>query len=188
MQSQYLIATPRLDLHLMTEEFLNRSLNQSAVEEDVGFTVSAEWLQEIDFMKIRRGQYREETGYSSWGVRAIVKRDTQQMVGHIGFHSTPNQEYLQPYATEAVEFGYSVYPEFRSQGFATEACQGLVGWAFQNQMQNKFVISISPENTSSLAIASKLGFARIGQWEDPEDGTEWVFLLEGEPLVALVSR
>ena len=40
-----------------------------------------------------------------------------------------------------------------------------------------FLLSISPDNAASLAIAAKLGFTRIGEQMDEVDGLEWVFRL-----------
>jgi ribosomal-protein-alanine N-acetyltransferase len=173
-----LILTPRLQLWQMPAEFLDASLDRPPAELDGDFAVHPEWLGQLRFIALRRGQYEREPGYSQWGVWAIVERGARRMVGHISFHTTPNAEYLRRYVTEAVEFGYAVYPEFRTQGFATEAARALIDWAAREQRQRRFVMSISPANPHSQAIARRLGFVKIAQWEDDEDGTEEVFLLE----------
>lgn len=172
------VHTPRLELWRMTAEFLKQSLAGTLAGDDVEFTVHESWLTELPFIQIREQQYRTEPAYASWGVWAIIQRDTRQMIGHIGFHTTPNAEYLRPYVAEAVEFGFTIYPEYRSQGFAAEAARGLIDWSSREMQQRRFVVSISPSNDHSQAIARKLGFLRIAQWEDDVDGTEEVFLLE----------
>jgi RimJ/RimL family protein N-acetyltransferase len=100
------------------------------------------------------------------------------MVGHIGFHTPPNAPYLRPYAENAVEFGFAIYPPFRRQGIGTEAATALMDWASNTHAITCFVLSISPQNAPSRRIAEKLGFRRIAQWDDPEDGPEDVFLLD----------
>ena len=172
------IITPRLELWLMTAEFMQESLAGTLAKDALEFTPHERWLDESNFIQVRERQYRKEPGYDSWGVWAILQRDKRQMIGHIGFHTTPNAEYLRPYVADAVEFGFSVYPAYRSQGFATEAARGLIDWATREKQQRRFVVSISPSNDHSQAIARKLGFVRIAEWEDDVDGTEVVFLLE----------
>ena len=48
-------------------------------------------------------------------------------------------------------------------------------WAAEQPDVTCFVLSISPENAASLALAQKLGFVRIGEQMDEVDGLEWIF-------------
>ena len=68
--------------------------------------------------------------------------------------------------------GYFVLPGFRRQGLAEEAALGMMGWAARTRGVARFVVSISPDNAASVAMARKLGFARIGGHIDEEDGYE----------------
>ena len=74
----------------------------------------------------------------------------------------------------AAELGYTVYPKFRRRGYATEATQGLMDWALRQQRVERFLVSISPDNDPSLAMAVKLGFRQIGEQMDEKDGLELV--------------
>jgi RimJ/RimL family protein N-acetyltransferase len=170
----------RLVLTRMSERFLARSLraaDPSEVRSDETL-VANEWLVEKWLIRQRLSQYRADSAYRDWGVWAIGLRSTDQMVGHIGFHTPPNAPYLLPYAANAVEFGFAIYPTFRRQGLGTEAAAALMDWAINTHAITRFVLSISPRNTPSRRIAEKLGFRRIDQWEDPGDGPEDVFLLD----------
>jgi RimJ/RimL family protein N-acetyltransferase len=51
----------------------------------------------------------------------------------------------------------------------------------QEHAINRFLVSISPDNEPSLALAEKMGFQRIGEQMDPEDGLEYVFELNYAP-------
>ena len=99
------------------------------------------------------------------------------MVGHIGFHTGPAPDYLEPYSPGAVEFGFEVFPDFRRQGFAREASVALMQWARQTHGVQKFVLSISPGNGPSQSLAQQLGFVRIGSHMDEVDGPEDVLEL-----------
>lgn len=174
------ILTKRLELRQLTETFLTHSLEHDHTNaiSACDFIVPSEWHDETRFITLRRDQYRNEPNFRSWGVWAIVDRGTREMLGHIGFHSPPDPEYLRPYTEGAVEFGFTVYPRHRGQGIATEAARTLIDWAHREMNQRRFIVSISPMNAPSLAVARKLGFVQIGSWDDPEDGIEHVFQLD----------
>jgi RimJ/RimL family protein N-acetyltransferase len=43
----------------------------------------------------------------------------------------------------------------------------------------RFVASVAPTNTPSLALVAKAGFRKIGEHVDGEDGVEHIYLREG---------
>jgi ribosomal-protein-alanine N-acetyltransferase len=95
-------------------------------------------------------------------------------VGNIGFHSAPGHESLAELSPGGAEFGYEVTEAYRRRGLASEAIEALMLWARELGVQ-RFVVSISPENGPSLALAAKLGFRKIGWNMDEFDGPEDVF-------------
>jgi GNAT superfamily N-acetyltransferase len=72
----------------------------------------------------------------------------------------------------AVEFGFTVFPSFRRQGYAREASLAMMRWARQTHGVIRFILSIRPDNTASQALAAQLGFVRIGSHIDEVDGLE----------------
>jgi len=103
------------------------------------------------------------------------------MIGFIGFHTLPGPEYLNSYAPNSVEFGYTIFSDYRRKGYASEAAQALMDWASREHHVTRFIVSISPANAPSLRIAKKLGFRKVGSFIDPEEGVEDVFLREISP-------
>lgn len=97
---------------------------------------------------------------------------TGVMVGYIGFRTAPNAEYLQPYVPGGVENGLVVLPSFRRQGSAREAAVALMRWALLAHGVTRFAMTIRPDNHPSQALASQLGFVRIGSHIDEVDGLE----------------
>ena len=71
-----------------------------------------------------------------------------------------------------MELGYFVMPDRRRQGFAEEAAFGMMDWAARAHGVRRFVVSINPQNAPSVAMARKLGFAKIGSHIDELDGYE----------------
>jgi [ribosomal protein S5]-alanine N-acetyltransferase len=128
------------------------------------------------FLEFRLGQLRRDPTVQRWLARAIVLRNEQSMIGSIGFHGEPGVNAAA--VPDALEIGYAVLPSHRGRGYATEAVEGLLGWARQQGIE-QFVASVAPDNTPSLAIIRKLGFVRTGEHIDPEDGLEHVFELQG---------
>ena len=105
----------------------------------------------------------------------MVLREDGRYLGHIGFHTAPGAEYLQGLSPGGVELGYGVLEPWRRQGMATEAIGALISWAREVHGVTRFVVSISPENEPSLALAAKLGFRKIGWHMDEIDGPEDIF-------------
>ncbi|MGQ0485960.1 MAG: GNAT family N-acetyltransferase, partial [Hyphomicrobiales bacterium] len=75
----------------------------------------------------------------------------------------------------AVEIGYSIFPPWQRRGFGHEAVCGFAAWA-NGQGVAGLVLSISPENHASLALAQKLRAEKIGSQIDEKDGPEDIFL------------
>jgi RimJ/RimL family protein N-acetyltransferase len=127
---------------------------------------------QLSIAAIRLKDVGVDSDYLPWSLRAMLLKPSLPFVGHFNFHTKPNADYLKELAPGAVEMGYFVLPEFRRQGLAEEAALGMMAWASQVHGVNRFVVSISPENAPSVAMARKLGFARIGSHIDEEDGYE----------------
>ncbi len=168
------IETPRLIL---------RTLPQPALQAlTAGDRVEASRLSHCDLStfpddqlsiaNIRLKDLEADPDYLPWSLRAMALKPGLRFVGHFNFHSKPNADYLRELAPGAVEMGYYMLPEFRRQGLAGEAVLGMMDWAGRTHGIGRFVVSISPENGPSVAMARKLGFARIGSHIDEEDGYE----------------
>jgi [ribosomal protein S5]-alanine N-acetyltransferase len=124
----------------------------------------------------RLRQMYEDPTVQPWLLRAMIDRTSGIMVGHIGFHSSPLPEDLAGVAPDGVEMGYTVYESFRRQKYATEAAIALMHWAYAQYDQRCFVLSISPQNLPSTAMAESLRFTRCGSKIDEEDGLEIFFV------------
>jgi RimJ/RimL family protein N-acetyltransferase len=178
------ILTPRLSLRLMTEDFLEASLNEDAekTESLVGLKITQDWLDEKDLAQLRLDNYRADKQYIPWGLRAVGLKESNEMIGFIGFHTRPDAEYLRRFSPNAIEFGYTIFLPFRRQGFAQEAVGGLLNWAVTQHPLENFIASVSPRNLASTALIKKLGFEKIGEQIDEFDGLEFVYSLAPDKL------
>ncbi|HRJ44386.1 MAG: GNAT family N-acetyltransferase [Caldilineaceae bacterium] len=180
MSNATTIHSERLDLIPMTPDFLQACLHRDAdaAAALLGLPVADEWFEQEWLIALRLELLLDDPTYQPWSVRAVVLRASGEMIGHIGFHTGPDPDYLAELAPKGVEFGYTIFAPFRRRGYAEEASRALMGWATGHPDVERFVLFISPENTPSLKLAEKLGFGRIGDWMDEEDGLEWVFARE----------
>lgn len=173
------IRTQRLDLVPLTAEVLALSLagDRSEVQRLLGATLPPEWPIYPDLFAMRLAKLKEDPALLPWLTRAMVLRETAEVIGVTGFHTAPGAEYLIPFSPGAVEFGYTVLPAWRRRGFARETALGLMNWATTEHGIRKFIMSIRPDNLPSQALAQQLGFVRIGSHQDEVDGEEDVLEL-----------
>jgi ribosomal-protein-alanine N-acetyltransferase len=175
-----IIHSARLELIAMSSAFLAASFkgDLDAASQLINLTIPSDWLEAKWLMEMRLIKMRENPALEPWLLRAVSLRETKTMIGFIGFHTLPGAEYLNSYALGSVEFGYTIFPEYRGKGYASEAAGALMDWATREHNVTRFVVSISPTNEPSLHIAKKFGFRKVGTVIDPEDGVEDVFLRE----------
>jgi ribosomal-protein-alanine N-acetyltransferase len=124
------------------------------------------------FLELRLRQMREDDRFLEWCPYVVVLGDL--MIGHAGYHGPPGKNSTRN--ADAVEFGYTIEPEFRGHGYASEAAGRLMHEAEARGVKH-FVLSCAPSNEPSLAIIRKLGFVHTGEQMDDEDGLELVFEL-----------
>ncbi len=136
---------------------------------------------QLSIAGVRLKDLQADPDYLPWSLRVMALKPSLRFAGHFNFHTKPNADYLKELAPGAVEMGYFVLPEFRRQGLAEEAVLGMMDWAARIHNVARFVVSISPDNAPSVAMARKLGFARIGGHIDEEDGYEDILARDGPP-------
>jgi RimJ/RimL family protein N-acetyltransferase len=176
------IQSERLELIPMTPAFLRASLERNIHEAErlIGITLPTDWPQSdyLPVLNLRLGQIEEDALFQPWSLRAMALRSSREMIGHIGFHTSPGADYLKLFCAEAVEFGFTVFPSFRRLGYAHEASIALMRWAQLTHGVTKFLLSIRTDNTPSQYLARKLGFKRIGSHMDEVDGLEEVLVFD----------
>lgn len=175
------IESARLELVPLPADVLEALLEGRREEAaaQLGVTLPDEWPDQHDanFLRFRLKQMRNEAAWQEWLVRGIVLRAAgRPLVGHIGFHGPPGVNSKR--RRDAVEVGYTVFPAFRRQGYATEALRALIDWTRRERAISHFVASISPDNEPSLAMVRRLGFVETGSHWDDEDGLELEWELE----------
>jgi RimJ/RimL family protein N-acetyltransferase len=104
----------------------------------------------------RRAAWRSfaaQTG--SWllnggGWWAVEQREGGAVVGTVGAFFRETAEAL-------VELGWSLYPRYWGQGFATEAAAAALQFAIDTHDARRVVAHIAAENLASIAVSKHLG-------------------------------
>ena len=97
---------------------------------------------------------------------ALVHQATNIVVGMCGFKGPPG-------ADETVEIAYGVAPEHQGKGYATEAAEALVTYAFNSGKVRVVRAHTFLEANASTRVLAKCGFQKVGEVIDPEDGLVW---------------
>jgi [ribosomal protein S5]-alanine N-acetyltransferase len=134
----------------------------------VGVGLTPYLVEESWLWRIRLAQVADDPGALEWIARAAVDVDTEQVVGHVGFHGPPDERGM-------VEVAYSVDPAVRRQGYATAMLEAALRWAADSPEVSLVRASISPENEASLATLRPFAFEPVGEQWDEEDGRELLF-------------
>ncbi len=87
-----------------------------------------------------------------------------------------------PAADGVVEIAYAVVPEYQRKGYATEAAQALVAYAFSSGRVRVVRAHTLPEQNSSTRVLAKCGFRHVGEVMDPDGGLAWRWEKHNEAL------
>ena len=78
-----------------------------------------------------------------------------------------------PFNSIEVEVSYVLGRDYWGKGYAYEACQPMIGYAFQDLRLLRLVNGIEPTNTRSISLARRLGFEAVANLAD-EATPVWV--------------
>jgi ribosomal-protein-alanine N-acetyltransferase len=125
----------------------------------------AEWLQ----WAVLNYKQLAKLNQPPYGDRAIVLKSTQMLIGSCGyvpylspFEQIPNFEYYNKSGNPGLystEFGlfYAISPSHQRHGYASEAAQALIDYAFEYLHLNRIIATTDIDNFGSMAVMRKLG-------------------------------
>ena len=96
---------------------------------------------------------------------SVVLLGGEQVVGSAGYKGPPG-------ADGTVEIAYGVDADHQGRGYATEAAEALVSYAFARGVRVARAHTL-PESNASTRVLEKCGFRKIEEVMDPEDGLVW---------------
>jgi RimJ/RimL family protein N-acetyltransferase len=108
--------------------------------------------------------------FRGYGIWAVEEKSTGKLVGRVGC--------LYPIGWPAFEVGWTLARDSWGKGYATEAAQRALAYAFTELDRDHVISLIAPENVASIRVAERLG-------EKVEGKTE---LLGNEVLIYGIDR
>lgn len=147
-----------------TDRLILRRLDESDVEEIYRMRSDPEVMrfirvpqnriETVNWLKLVSSRWENER----IGFCAIIGRETKNFIGWCGLWQLKE--------TNELEIGYAVSKENWGKGFATEAAQIFLQYAFEQLKPEKIVAVAEPENFSSRRVMEKLGmkFVRRGEF------------------------
>ena len=163
-----MIQTPRLDLVVARERQLRAELESgAALASALGCVVPSSWPPEFydaDAVRYSLNWLLKHPDEAEWGFYYFLERESAgarpTLVGAGGFKGAPEADGI-------VELGYSIVPERRRRGYATEATRAMVAFAFASPRVRSVVGQTLPSLVASIGVLEKAGFAFTGAGDDP---------------------
>jgi len=121
-------------------------------------------LNDEDSQRWFREMLQRHPDAVGWGLWYLVRTEhgkVRVLIGNAGFKGQP--------ANGGCEIGYSLLSVFEGFGYATEAAQALISWAFQHPAVNRVSAETLPELARSIRVIEKCGMRYIGAGK-PEEG------------------
>lgn len=89
-------------------------------------------------------------GYGQW---ALERKEGGASIGRAGLWNPPGWPGL--------EVGWKLAQSEWGQGYATEAGQAAINWAWVNLNATQLISVIQPNNTASIRVAERLGMQQL---------------------------
>jgi ribosomal-protein-alanine N-acetyltransferase len=121
----------------------------------LGAALPVEWPQPdlLDVLPLQAAASQETECYGVW---VMIERESGSVVGDVGFIGPPDEN-------GSIEVGYSVIPDRRRRGYATEAASAIVEWALSEPGVQVVVAGCDRDNEPSIRTLERLGFQRTGE-------------------------
>jgi [ribosomal protein S5]-alanine N-acetyltransferase len=125
--------------------------DREAAAELLGATLPPAWPQP-DLLEVLPMQAAVEPDHERFGVWVMIERETNSVVGDAGFMGRPDDG--------IVEIGFSVIPDRRRRGYATEAARALLDWALREPGIEGVIARCDAGNEASIRVLERVGFTR----------------------------
>jgi RimJ/RimL family protein N-acetyltransferase len=134
------------------------------------FMAEPETMQFIGGVKTRAEAWQGlamVTGHwalKGFGLFSVFEKASGRWIGRIG----P----LEPEGWPGTEVGWGIAREYTGKGYATEAAAAATDWAFDTLGWDEVIHCIDPANAPSIAVAERLGSAKLREgrlpppWQD----------------------
>lgn len=158
------VTTGRLELIAATPELIQAELeNRGHFAELLNAHVPESWpppLNDSSTMSHALEQLQQSPDQAGWWKWYFVCRKCNTIprvaIGTGGFKGKPSDDGM-------VEVGYSLLPAFQNRGYAMEAVDGLIDWAFQYAEVNRVIAQTLTHLHPSIRVLHRNRFTQSGE-------------------------
>ncbi|WP_173911192.1 GNAT family N-acetyltransferase [Acinetobacter sp. Marseille-Q1618] len=98
-----------------------------------------------------------------WGFWAVELKENQKFIGFVGLHAQPEQFTFSP----CVEIGWRLAKQYWHYGYATEAAQACLAFAFEVLKLDAVVAFTAYPNLASAKVMQRLGMTYLYDFNHP---------------------
>lgn len=143
------IVTQRLILRTMNDHDFTDVHEYMSDEETMKFFVDGPYTKARTLAMVNPKEKQDHL--------SIILKDNQRIIGHLDFH---------PWVMiNTYEIGWVVNKNYHNKGYATEAAQALIDYAFNEMKVHRLVVMSDTRNQASNRICQKLGFRLEGTFK-----------------------
>lgn len=126
---------------------------------------------ELQYVKDYREKVYDFYGFGMW---TVLDKQTGQVIGRAGISMREG--------FEDPELGFMIAKDYQGKGLATEVCQAILAFAYQEFQFSRFQALVCKDNLPSHKVLSKLGFSYVRE-ERINDETLQLFIVQYSPNI-----
>lgn len=126
---------------------------------------------ELQYVKDYREKVYDFFGFGMW---TLLDKQTGQVIGRAGI--SMREGFDDP------ELGFMIAKDYQGKGLATEVCQAILAFAYQEFQFSRFQALVCKDNLPSHKVLSKLGFSYVRE-ERINDETLQLFIAQYSPSI-----
>lgn len=93
-------------------------------------------------------------GFYGYGMWVLEEKESGTVIGRAGL------EYREGF--DGLELGYMLGVKYQHKGYAYEACSAILAYGVKELGQKEYCSFVNKDNTASIRLCERLGFARNG--------------------------
>jgi ribosomal-protein-alanine N-acetyltransferase len=172
------LLTKRLELIAASAELMGAAAEDPpALGRSLSSRIPSDWPPRIDddgemaregFRYVRDVLRKDPSLVGWWGWFVLLREPERLLIGAVSPKGPPDP-------SGVVELSYGIVASQQRRGYATEACQGLIGWVEEDPRTRTIVAETLPHLKASMAVMAKCGMGYLG------DGAEAGTVRYGRP-------
>jgi len=128
-------------------------------------------------LAFRIPKVKADPSFAEIGIILAICKSESKVIGSAGFHDFPDERGM-------IEIGFGIVPEMQNQGFGQELLIGMWNTICKRPDVKVLRYTVAPDNAPSMHIINKLGFTKVGEQMDPEDGLELIFEMTAAEFIS----